>query len=212
MIPTTHLLAFALTSFVLIAVPGPSVLFTVSRALIVGRRGALLTVVGNAAGVYLQVVAVAAGIGVVVQRSVEVFTVIKLVGAAYLIFLGVQAIRHRHSLTEALGGIVVPKSTGRMLRDGFVVGLANPKSIVFFVAALPQFIDRGAGQVPLQLLILGAFFPAIALVSDSTWALVAGTARAWFARSPRRMAMIGGAGGLAMIGIGTRLAFTGRHD
>jgi threonine/homoserine/homoserine lactone efflux protein len=212
MVPTTHLLAFALTCLVIIAVPGPSVLFTVSRALTVGRRGALLTVVGNAAGAYLQVVAVAGGVGVLVERSVEVFTIIKLVGAAYLIFLGVQAIRHRHALTEVLSARIPPAHTGRMLRDGFIVGVANPKSIVFFVAALPQFVDPGMGHIPLQLLILGAFFPAIALISDSVWAFVAGTARAWFAGSPKRMAMIGGTGGLAMIGIGAHLALTGRKD
>jgi threonine/homoserine/homoserine lactone efflux protein len=212
MVPTSHLLAFALTSFVLIVIPGPSVLFTVSRALTFGRRGAFLSVLGNAAGCYLQVIAVACGVGVLVQRSAEIFTVVKLVGAAYLVYLGIQAIRHRRSLTEAMAVAVPPTRTGRMLRDGVVVGMTNPKTTVFFVALLPQFIDRGAGHVPLQLLIVGAIFPAIALVSDSVWAYVAGTARAWFARSPKRLAAIGGAGGLAMIGLGTRLAFTGRKD
>ncbi|MDT4900274.1 MAG: hypothetical protein QOJ78_1204, partial [Pseudonocardiales bacterium] len=96
--PTDHLLAFVITSFVLIVIPGPSVLFTIGRALTVGRRGALLSAAGNSAGVYLQIVAVAFGVGALVRRSVEVYTVIKFAGAAYLIFLGVQAFRHRHSL------------------------------------------------------------------------------------------------------------------
>lgn len=212
MLPNTHLLAFALTSFVLIAIPGPSVLFTISRALTVGRPGALLTVLGNAAGVYLQAVAVALGIGTVVTRSVEVFTVVKLLGAGYLVFLGVQAIRHRHSLTEAMGRQMTAVRTRRMLLDGFVVGAANPKTIVFFVAVLPQFVDRAAGEVSLQMLLLGSLFPLIAVASDSVWVLVAGTARTWLARSPRRLAAIGGAGGLAMIGIGANLAVTGRRD
>jgi len=212
MVPMSNLLAFAAMSAVLIAIPGPSVLFSVSRALTVGRRGALLTVAGNTAGACTQVVAVACGVGVVVQRSVEVFTAIKLIGAAYLIYLGVQAIRHRHSLFEAMKVAIPPTGDRRMVRDGYVVGLANPKSIVFFVAVLPQFVDRSAGHVPLQLLIIGLIFPLIAVFSDTTWALVASGARAWFARSPRRLAMIGGAGGLAMIGLGTRLAVTGRKD
>jgi threonine/homoserine/homoserine lactone efflux protein len=212
MVSTERLLAFAALSAVLIAIPGPSVLFSVSRALMVGRRGALLTVLGNALGATMQIVAVAAGVGAIVQRSVEVFTVVKLAGAGYLIFLGVQAIRHRRSLFDALQ-VAVPSTRGRRLfRDGFVVGLTNPKCIVFFVAVLPQFVDRSAGHVPVQLLIIGAVFPAIALIFDSTWALVASAARAWFVRSPQRLAAIGGAGGLAMIGIGTRLAFTGRKD
>jgi threonine/homoserine/homoserine lactone efflux protein len=210
--PTDRLLAFALTALVLIAVPGPSVLFTVSRALTIGRRGALLTVAGNAAGGYLQVVAVAFGVGALVQRSVELFTVPKLIGAAYLIFLGVQAIRHRRSLTDALATPPPSTRTRRVLADGFMVGIANPKTAVFFLAVLPQFLDRGAGTVTLQLLVLGAIFYAIALVCDSLWAIAAGSARLWFARSPSRLAAVGGAGGVAMIGIGASLALTGRKD
>ena len=212
MLPTGHLLAFTVTSFVLIVVPGPSVLFTISRALTIGRRGALLTVLGNAGGAFLQVVAVAVGIGALVQRSIVAFTMIKLVGAAYLIYLGVQAIRHRRSLSEAMATQLAPSRTARVVADGFLVGVANPKTIVFFAAALPQFIDRGAGQLTAQLLVLGAVFPVIALLSDSVWAIVAGTVRNWFARSPRRLATIGGTGGLAMIGIGATLAVSGRKD
>lgn len=206
-------LAFALLSVVVIAVPGPSVLFTVGRALTVGRREALMTVVGNAIGVYLQVVAVAFGIGVIVERSAAVFTAIKLVGAAYLVYLGVQAIRHRRKVTEALAeGMPTVLPSRRAMRDGIVVGVANPKSIVFFVVALPQFTDPAAGGVPLQMLVLGALFPLIALVLDSVWALLAATARTWFSRSPRRLELVGGTGGLMMIGLGATIAVTGRKD
>ena len=96
--------------------------------------------------------------------------------------------------------------------DGFTVGVTNPKVIVFFAAILPQFVDRQAGHVPLQIILLGAIFAGVALLSDSAWALAAGTARAWLARSPGGGALLGGTGGLAMIAIGTRLAFTGRQD
>ena len=212
MLPTSHLLAFIVTSCVVIAIPGPSVLFTVSRALTIGRRGALLTVVGNAAGAYVQIVAVAFGIGAVVERSILAYTLIKLIGAGYLIYLGAQAIRHRRALNEAIVGRLVPARSRRIIADGFLVGVANPKTIVFFVAALPQFVDRDAGHLAVQLLILGSVFPLIALVSDSAWAVAAGTARTWFARSPRRMAAVGGTGGLAMIGIGATFAISGRHD
>jgi threonine/homoserine/homoserine lactone efflux protein len=212
-LPTGHWPAFALTSLVVVAVPGPSVMFTISRALTVGRQGALLTVVGNATGEYVQVVAVALGIGALVERSILVYTVVTLIGAAYLVFLGVQAIRHRHSLWAAVSARLVPmRARRRLVADGFLVGLANPKTIVFFVAALPQFIDARSGHVTAQILILGALFPSIALISDSVWAMAAGGARSWFARSPRRMAAIGGAGGLAMIGIGATLAVSRRKD
>ncbi|MCW2905531.1 MAG: lysine exporter protein [Actinomycetia bacterium] len=212
MLPTSHLLAFALLSFVLIIIPGPNVLFVVSRSLMLGRVAGVGTAAGGQIGVYLQVVAVAFGVGALVERSVAIFTAIKLAGAAYLVYLGVQAIRHRGSLREALDVAAEPRSFGRILRDGIVVGVSNPKVIVFFTAVLPQFVNRPAGHIPVQMLQLGAVFAAIAVVCDSTWALAAGTGRAWLARSPRRLEMVGGAGGLAMIGIGASLALTGRKD
>lgn len=208
----SNVLAFAVVSFVLIAVPGPSVLFTISRALTVGRRGALLTVLGNQVGVYVQVAAVAVGVGTLVQRSVEAFTVLKLAGAAYLVYLGVQAFRHRNALTETLATHTPPVRTRRVLLDGFAIGVANPKTIVFFAAALPQFVDPAAGAVPLQMLILGTVHSAIALIIDSIWAIAADTARNRFARSPRRLAVIGGTGGVCMIGLGASLVLTGRKD
>ena len=212
MLPTNHLLPFALLSFALIIVPGPNVLFVISRSLMLGRAAGVGTAAGGQIGVYLQVVAVAFGVGALVERSVTVFTVIKLAGAAYLVYLGVQAIRHRRSLRAALDVTAEPKSFGRILRDGIIVGVSNPKVIVFFAAVLPQFVNRSAGHVPEQMLLLGSIFLAIAVVCDSSWALAAGTGRAWLGRSPRRLEMIGGAGGLAMIGIGVSLAVTGRKD
>jgi threonine/homoserine/homoserine lactone efflux protein len=212
MLPTTHLVAFTLTAFVLIAVPGPSVLFTVSRAIALGRAAGVATVAGNTVGAFAQVVAVAFGVGPLVERSVALFTVLKLAGACYLMFLGVQAIRHRRSLAAALGAEVERKTTVRMMLDGFTVGVTNPKVVVFFAAMLPQFVDRQAGHVPVQIIMLGAIFAGIALISDSTWAVAAGTVRAWLSSSPRRLALLGGTGGLLMIGIGARLALTGRND
>lgn len=210
--PTDRLLAFAIVALVFVAIPGPSVLFTVSRALTLGRRPALLNVVGNTAGVYVHVVAVALGVGAIVERSIAAFTILKLVGAGYLVYLGVQAVRHRRAVTAMLEQRAVPARSRRVLADGFVVGVTNPKSIVFFAAVLPQFVDPASGPAPVQLLVLGLVAIIAALVSDSVWAVVAGAARDWFGRSPRRLAAIGGAGGLAMIGLGVRLALTGRKD
>lgn len=212
MLPASHLLEFAVTALVLIAVPGPSVLFAVSRAIALGRAAGVATVAGNSAGAFVQVVAVAFGIGPLAERSVLLFTVLKLAGAAYLVYLGVRAIRHRKSLAEALSATVERKTTARIVLDGFTVGATNPKVIVFFAAILPQFADPRSGDVPLQIILLGALFAGIALLSDSTWALAAGTARAWFARSQRRLSLIGGTSGLVMIGIGAGLALTGRKD
>ena len=212
--PVSHVLAFTAVVTVLIAVPGPSVLFTISRALTVGRRSALFTVIGNEIGLYVQVIAVAFGVGAVVERSAQILTVVKFAGAAYLVGLGVQAVRHRKSMAEALTAQLRPVTPLRAIRDGFVVGAANPKTIVFFIVALPEFTSSAPGHLPVQvqMLILGALFPVIALGLDSAWATAAGTARQWLIRSPRRLALIGGAGGLVMIGLGVSVAVTGRKD
>jgi threonine/homoserine/homoserine lactone efflux protein len=207
-----HLLAFMLIATVLIVVPGPSVLFVVTRSLTLGRRAGLATVVGNASGAFVQVVLVAIGIGAIVQESIAVFTAVKLAGALYLVHLGVQTFRHRRSLAAAIDAPVRPKQLRRLLADAFVVGVANPKIIVFFLAVLPQFVDRSTGSASLQLLALGAVFCAIALVCDGIWALAAGAARTWLVRSPRRLAAIGGGGGVVLIGLGAGLAVAGRKD
>jgi threonine/homoserine/homoserine lactone efflux protein len=144
-VPASHMLAFAALSAALIAVPGPSVLFTVSRALIVGRRSALYTVAGNEIGLCAQVAVVAFGAGAYLERSAEVFTIVKWAGSAYLVYLGVQAIRHRRSMAEALAARVTPVPPLRAMRDGFVIGLTNPKTIVFFVIALPGFTGPAGG-------------------------------------------------------------------
>ena len=212
MFPAGHLVTFALISFALIIVPGPNVLFVISRSLMLGRAAGISTAVGGVIGECLQVMAVAFGVGALVERSVAIYTVIKLAGAAYLVYLGVQAIRHRRSLAAALDATVAGKSTRRILGDGILVGASNPKAIVFFAAVLPQFVDRPAGHIPVQMLLLGSVFLAIAALCDSAWAVVAGSARAWFARSPRRLELVGGTGGLVMIGIGATLALSGRKD
>ena len=146
MVRFTDLLAFAGIAAIIVLIPGPSVLFTISRALTGGRRTALFNVLGNELGLVGQVIAVAFGLGAVIARSAEVFTAIKLAGAIYLVYLGVQAIRHRRSLAEAVAGRVQPSSPARAIRDGAIVGFTNPKTIAAFVVLLPQFTRAGAGR------------------------------------------------------------------
>lgn len=212
MVPTDRLAAFAAMSFLLIVIPGPSVLFVIGRALAQGRRAALTTVLGNTAGAYVLVTCVALGVGTVVERSALAFTVLKLIGAAYLLYLGVKAVRERGSLLGALTAQQPTHGGLRTMWDGFAVGVANPKTLVFFAAVLPQFVDPGRGRATVQMLLLGLVFNVIAVVCDSVWGLAAATARGWFARSPRRLALVGGAGGLTMIGLGVTVAATGRKD
>ncbi|EIV92378.1 LysE family translocator [Frankia sp. QA3] len=211
MINARHLASFLIVVVTLIAVPGPSVLFVVSRGVSLGRRAAVFTALGNEAGLLLQVVAVACGLGIVVERSVAVFSVLKFAGAGYLAYLGWQAWRHRGDLTVVAAGPTSAHTSRRVLRDGFVVGFSNPKGLLIFTAVLPQFVDRSAGGVPVQLLVLGLICVTIALVSDVSWGLLAATARTWLARSPRRLSAIGGASGVVMVGLGLKLAVSDRH-
>lgn len=212
MVDSHALASFSVAAFILIVVPGPSVLFVVSRGVALGRRAAIVTAMGNAVGIYLQVVAVALGVGAVIQRSVMLLSAIRLLGAAYLVYLGVQAVRHRRSLASVLDVGAAAPARRSLALEGFLVGASNPKWIVFFTAILPQFIDPAGAPVPLQMVALGAIAVAIAVVSDSAWGMAAGTARSWLARSPRRLEALGGVGGLTMIGLGVSLAATGRRD
>ncbi len=212
MITLDQMLGFGVAALILIAIPGPSVVFTIGRALAYGRVVALATVVGNSIGLLVIVGFVALGLGVVVEESIEVYTVLKLLGAVYLVWLGVQAIRHRHdfhadsSATEALGP---PVPLVRAMRQGFVVGVTNPKAFMILGAVLPQFVDRGVGHVQMQMFLLGLLAFTIGLLSDSLWALIASQLRLWFGRSRRRGEAVGTVGGMSMIGLGVGLAVAG---
>jgi threonine/homoserine/homoserine lactone efflux protein len=211
-ISVDQILTFGLAAFIIIVIPGPSVVFTVGRALAYGRGVALATVVGNTLGLVTIVLLVALGLGVVVQESIVVFTVLKLAGAAYLVWLGIEAVRRRreflaHDASLELRG--TPMTWSRSIRQGYVVGASNPKGYMMLAAVLPQFVDRGEGQVQLQMLLLGLLATTIGLFSDSLWAVIASQLRTWFNRSPRRGEAMGAVGGLSMIGLGVGLAVSG---
>lgn len=209
MVPLDNLLAFTLAALVLILIPGPAVLFSVGRTLALGRTGGLLSVAGVSLALIPIVALVAVGVGGLVAQSVALFTILKVAGSLYLVYLGIQAIRHRKDGAAAPDPARLPAGRGRQLWQGFVVGVTNPKTIAFFVAVLPQFVDLRVGAVPLQLMELGVVFAVLALISDSIWVLAAAAARAWFARSPRRIEALTATGGGLMIGLGGILLVTG---
>ncbi|MEV4127706.1 LysE family translocator [Nocardia sp. NPDC049707] len=211
MVPASNLLAFIAASIVIIVIPGPGVLFTIGRALALGRRAALVSVLGHSAGVFLALLLVSVGLGTLLAASALALTVVKFAGALYLMYLGVQAIRERKALRAALNAQMDPVDA-KVFRQSVFVGLTNPKAIVFFSAVLPHFAVPSAGSLPLQFLILGSIFLAIALVSDSAWGLLAASARAWFARSPQRLEAVGGVGGAMIFGLGASVALSGSAD
>ncbi|UAL30073.1 LysE family translocator [Nocardioides rotundus] len=200
---TNQWLAFAVASILFIQVPGPSLLFTIGRALTVGRDEAILSVVGNALGLVVQALLVAVGLGTIVAASATAYTAVKVCGALYVVWLGVQAIRHRADARLSMEG-GVPVRRGHPIRIGFTVGVTNPKTVVFFVAFLPQFTDP-AGPVGAQTALLGLAFAVMAVASDSVWALLAGQARDWFARRPARLDALGATGGTMMLGLGATM-------
>jgi threonine/homoserine/homoserine lactone efflux protein len=170
-------------------------------------------VAGNASGFALQLALVSVGVGSIVAKSDALFTTLKLLGAAYLVFLGLRNVRDRKALARLFGATeVAPKRLGRIVREGFVVGATNPKGFIIFTAVLPQFIDRSAGHVTLQIAVLGAICIVIALISDGAWAIASGTARQWLGSSSRRLERLSGAGGVMLIGLGIGLAVTGRKN
>jgi threonine/homoserine/homoserine lactone efflux protein len=135
-------------------------------------------------------------------------SIVKFAGAAFLVYLGIQAIRHRHDAAKELGA-VRPIGAVRTIIEGVIVGVTNPKTIVFFLAILPQFVAHGDVPLGVQMLVLGAIFIALGMLFDSLYALGAGAAREWFGRSPTRLSNLGVIGGVAMIGLGVGLAATG---
>jgi len=212
MVSAPHLIAFSATAFIVIVIPGPSVLFAISRALGSGRRVAAFSVIGNALGVYLQAIAIAFGVGALAAQSVAAFTVLKLLGGCYLIYLGIRTFRARRMQAAEIAVDRSARSGRRSIVEGFIVGATNPKTVVFLAAVLPQFVDRAAGGGDLQIVILGTLFAVIAVISDMVWVIAAGALRDWFRGSPRRLEFIGGLGGLAIVGLGGAILLTGRRN
>jgi threonine/homoserine/homoserine lactone efflux protein len=170
--------------------------------------------VGNVTGAYVLSVFVALGLGPVLQRSDLAYSIIQWGGGTYLVYLGIDAIRHRKvhasDMTQKTGMQPVPLVS---IRDGFWIGVLNPKTLVFFAAVLPQFVDRERGHVTAQLLLLGAIFAVLALVSDGSWGLLAGTARQWLATDTGRLIKLRTSGGTVMIALGTLVIISAiRHS
>jgi threonine/homoserine/homoserine lactone efflux protein len=199
----TRIWQYLATSIVIILAPGPSVLFVIARAIVWGRKTAIFSVIGNVSGSFLLSVLIALGFGPILQHSRLAYSAVQWGGGAYLIYLGVDALRHRqiHAADMKIRSGLAPGAMQSM-RDGFWVGVLNPKTLVFYAAILPQFIDRNRGQVTFQLLLLGALFAIMALVSDGSWGLLAGTTREWLANNPSRLVTLRSVGGVVMITLG----------
>ncbi|NDI10578.1 MAG: LysE family translocator [Actinobacteria bacterium] len=194
---------YLVAAILIILAPGPSVLFAIARAISWGRAAAIATVAGNALGMFTLSVLVAFGLGPILQRSEIAFISVQVLGGLYLIYLGIEAIRHsRVQAAEMISQGEVRPTALRSVRDGFWVGALNPKGLVFFAAILPQFLDRDGSNLTSQLLFMGATFAILALIGDGTWGVLAGTVRNWMANTPSRLIAMRRAGGVVMILLG----------
>ena len=195
----SNLLGFLVLAIVIIVVPGPSVLFAIGRALVLGDKLAVLSVLGNALGVGLQIVVVSLGLGVLIQQVPGLFFAIKIIGALVIAYLGIKAILDRAKMELA---DEKSSSSKAVLQQSIVVGITNAKTFVFFVAALPSFVSPADGNPIIQMLILGLIFSVIGIASDMVYAVAAGKARDWLSTSQKRLAAFRGIGGFALTLLG----------
>ena len=194
---------YFIAAVVIVLAPGPSVLFVIARAIAWGRATAVATVIGNVTGAFTLSVVVAVGLGPILQRSEIAFISVQVLGGLYLVYLGITAIKHSqiHANDITSQGDIRP-SKWRSMREGFWVGALNPKGMVFFAAILPQFVDREAGNITSQLILMGAIFALLALFFDSGWGILAGTIRNWLATELKRLVLMRMTGGIVMIVLG----------
>jgi len=201
--------AFAVASLALLVVPGPSVLYIVTRSVDQGRAAGLVSVLGIHTGSIVHVAAAALGLSAILASSALTYGIVKYVGAAYLIWLGIRSIRDRAEERSHVNGKA--HSLGRIYAQGVVVNVLNPKTALFFLAFLPQFVDVSKGSVPLQIVLLGTTFILLGFVSDGSYALVSAKVSRRLATRRRSGVVRRWLPGLTLIGLGIVSAITGRR-
>jgi threonine/homoserine/homoserine lactone efflux protein len=207
MINMQLVMTFAITTALIVVIPGPSVMFIVSRALSAGRPAALAAAAGNTVGTTFQGILAAFGLGTLIAQSSLLYTLVKMGGALYLVLIGAKTLLNRE-MSDVDSDADSHAGRRRIARQGFLVGVTNPKIIVFFAAVLPQFVDSGRGHVVVQMLVLLAIYFVLSLISDTSWSFAGGSIRTWAAVSPQRIERLIGAGGMCIICLGLMLALS----
>jgi threonine/homoserine/homoserine lactone efflux protein len=210
MIPAhSSLLLFVGAALVLLVFPGPEVFYITSRSIGQGRAAGLISALGIQVGTLVHVAAAAVGLSALLVSSAAAFAAVKYLGAAYLIYLGVQKLRRPESLE--LSGEPDRIELSRIFAQGVIVNVLNPKTALFFFAFLPQFVDPSRGNVPAQILFLGILFSFMGVTSDSLWALFAGTVGHFLRRNARWMRTQRYVSGGMLISLGLAAAFAGSN-
>jgi threonine/homoserine/homoserine lactone efflux protein len=204
------LFGFVAAALVILLIPGPGVLYVVARSIDQGRRAGLVSVLGLSAGVFVHIAAAVAGISAILLASATAFGIVKTLGAGYLIYLGLRALfaRRKAAGVEA----VVPRAMQRLFMDGVFVSILNPKIAVFFLAFLPQFVEPSRGPVPQQILLLGLIYVALALITDSGYALLADRVRRWLGGRIGQGPLPRYVSGSVYLGLGVSTALTGQRN
>jgi len=202
--PSAGLGFFVVAALLLLITPGPAVLYIVARSMDQGRRAGLVSMLGVHVGTLVHIGAAAAGLSALLMASATAFSIVKYLGAVYLVYLGVRRLCERTTVTAERPPAV---RLGRAFVDGFVVNLLNPKTALFFLAFLPQFVDVSRGRVGAQIVVLGSIFVALGMFTDGLYAVGAGTAARWLRASPRFLASERWLSGGMYIGLGVAAAF-----
>jgi len=206
---TTSLLSFVAAALIVLLIPGPGVLYVIARSLSQGHRAGLVSVFGLSLGALVHVAAATAGLSAILLASSVAFGTVKGLGAAYLIYLGIRTLLAPRAAATLEAS--TRRSLNRILLDGVVVTLLNPKIAVFFLAFLPQFVDSRGAPVSQQVLMLGLIYVGLALVTDSSYALFAATIRRWLGGRLRQGPLPQYATGALYIGLGLNTALNGRR-
>lgn len=211
MIIESHtLLVFSLAALAILSVPGPAVLYIVTRSIDQGRGAGLASVLGIHVGTLVHLAFATLGLSAILVSSATAFTVVKLLGALYLIVIGIRTLLGRADEADT-DPQRPPRRRRRDFAEGVVVNVFNPKTALFFLAFLPQFVDRDAGSVVVQILVLGLLFVVLAVVSDGLWALAAGTASERLRGNRRFLGVQRWVSGSVFVGLGTLTAVAKRH-
>ena len=200
---------FAAASLALTLIPGPAVLYIVTRSVAQGRRAGVISMLGVQTGGLVHVTAAALGLSALLASSATAFSVVKYAGAAYLCWLGVQKLRGADP--AGFSDELPQRSQAHLFRQGLIVNVLNPKTAIFFLAFLPQFIDRSAGAIPLQVTVLGLVFVTVAFFSDGAYALLAGAVAERLRGSSTMQRRLDRVSGTIMIGLGAVAALTGHR-
>lgn len=215
MLPSSEaFLAFTIASLTLLLIPGPAVMYITALGLREGRRPATAAAVGLGIGNFVHAMAAALGLSALLVSSALAFTVVKYVGAAYLIYLGIQALRKRDEVASGVGSVAAGTTAAREFRRGIVVNVFNPKVAIFFLAFVPQFIDPGRGSVAGQVFFLGVWFVALGITTDAIYGATAGELGVWMRARPGIQRAINKLSGCIyiLLGVLSALASTDRSN